>query len=121
MYLISYFNSLPPDNYKAILDKKPDKVDLLRCLVDYQYEWRAIGRGLRVRNGELESLQRSNKPDKEKLAEVLQLWYDSCSSPYTWRNIITVLESSDVNLKKAVEEICSMLSEVEMYKKYSKT
>ena len=94
-----------------ILDKEPEIFDIRNCLADYKHKWRSIGEGLRVRHGDLKSIQNNTPDDDERLAEMLRTWKDSCCSPYTWRNIINVLKARAVNLQRAAEDIHSSLLE----------
>ena len=66
---------------------------------------------MKVRDGDLESIKNNISGDGERLAEMLRTWRDSKCSSYTWRNIINVLEAPAINLRKAAEDICSVLLE----------
>ena len=106
----------------GILDTEPEIFDICNCLTDYKYKWVSIGEGLRVGDGDLESIRRGiGLDDGERLAKMLHKWRDSSCSPFTWRNIINVLEAPDIDLKRAADDICSRLSkDSNLYDKYSK-
>ena len=104
----------------GILDTEPEIFDIRNCLADYSYKWKSIGEGLGVRNGDLISIRNNIHDDGERLADMLQKWRDS-HSPFTWRNIINVLEAPAIDLKRAADDIRSRLSKGgNLYDKYSK-
>ena len=92
-----------------ILNKEPEIFDICNCLADYKYKWMSIGEGLRVRHGDLTSIGNNKPDDSERLAEMLRTWRGSQCSPYTWRNIIDVLEAPAINLNRAADNIRSKL------------
>ena len=106
----------------GILDTEPEIFDICNCLADYKYKWMSIGEGLRVGGGDLESIRRDiGLDDGERLAKMLRIWRDSSCSPFTWRNIINVLEAPAIDLKRAADDIRSRLSKGgNLYDKYSK-
>ena len=105
----------------GILDTEHEICDICNCLADYSYKWKSIGEGLGVRDGGLISIRNNIHDDGERLAEMLRIWRDSSCSPFTWHNIINVLEAPAIDLKRAAEDICSRLSKGgNLYDKYSK-
>ena len=106
----------------GILDTEPEIFDICNCLADYKYKWKSIGEGLGVGDGNLESTRRDIRlDDGERLAEMLWIWRDSSCSPFTWHNIVNVLEAPAIDLKRAAEDIRSRLSKGgNLYDKYSK-
>ena len=117
MLLLSHFS------VGGILDTEPEIFDICNCLADYKYKWMSIGEGLGVRDGGLKSIKHNItlNDDGERLAEMLQIWRDSSCSPFTWHNIINVLEAPAIDLNRAAEDIRSRLSKGgNLYDKYSK-
>ena len=105
-----------------ILGKEPDIFDIRNCLADHNYQWRSIGEGLRVPDGDLESIEHQTIDDGDRLAKMLRKWKNSSCSPRTWRNLIKVIEAPAVNLKRAAEDIRSRLSEGgDLYENINKT
>ena len=104
-------------NYRHVLDKTPEKCDLLELLSEIQYRWRPIGEVLHVNAASLESLHQSNLPDSEKLSATLQCWIDSVSSPVTWATIIEALRNNHIDLPRVANEIQNKLS-TQLYNKY---
>ena len=109
-------------NVGDILDTEPEIFDICNCLTDYKYKWMSIGEGLRVGDGDLESIRRDiGLDDGERLAKMLRIWRGSKRSPFTWRNISNVLEAPAIDLKRVADDICSRLSkDGNLYDKYNK-
>ena len=105
---------------RDILDKTPKKRDLLELLAEVQDRWFVIGEMLKVDNTNLRRLHQSNLPDSEKLADTLQHWIDSVSSPVTWDTIVEVLRTDYINLPRVADKIEDKLS-TQLYNKYCHT
>ena len=106
-------------NYRHVyvLDKTPEKRDLLELLSEVQDRWRSIGEVLGVNNAYLKGLQHNGLPNSEKLSDTLQYWIDSVSSPVTWGTIVKVLHTEYINLPRVANKIQDKLS-TQLYNKY---
>ena len=63
-----------------------------------EYKWQDIGRALQVANGDLKSLEfNSTYTNSQRLAEVLYLWFNKHPDKFTWRVIISVVESQYID------------------------
>ena len=102
---------------RNVLDKTPEKYDLLELLAEVQDRWFDIGEMLKVNNASLKCLRQSNLSDSTKLADTLQLWIDSASSPVTWGTIVEVLRTDYINLPRVADKIEDKLS-TQLYDKY---
>ena len=102
---------------RNVLDKTPEKYDLLELLAEVQDRWLDIGEMLKVNNASLKGLRQSNLPDSTKLADTLQHWIDSASSPVTWGTIVEVLHTDYINLPRVADKIEDKLS-TQLYDKY---
>ena len=119
-YLIkSHFvgSTVQSTHLRDVLDKTPEKCDLLELLTEVQDRWFVIGEMLKVDNTNLRCLRQSNLPDSEKLADTLQHWIDSASSPVTWGTIVEVLRTDYINLPRVANKIEDKLS-TQLYDKY---
>ena len=104
-------------HFRDVLGKKPEKYDLLVLLSEVRDRWFDIGEMLKVNNINLRNLRHSNLPESEKLADTLQYWIDSASSPVTWGTIVEVLRTDYVNLPRVADKIEDKLS-TQLYDKY---
>ena len=66
-------------------------------------EWEEIGLGLQVRTNVLKGLDQKRCTNAVKLADVINTWMDSQSSPVTWETAISVIQRRLVNVTKANE------------------
>ena len=101
---------------RDVLDKTPEKHDLLELLSEVRYKWFDIGEMLGVNFADLRGLHQSNFPDSEKLSGTLQYWIDSVSSPVTWGTIVEVLRTG-LSLPRVADKIEDKLS-TQLYNKY---
>ena len=101
---------------RDVLDKTPEKHDLLELLSEIQDRWFDIGEMLKVNNATLRSLE-TNYSASRKLADTLQHWIDSVSSPVTWGTIVEVLRTDYINLPRVADKIEDKLS-TQLYDKY---
>ena len=83
-----------------VLNKIPDKQDLVNLLADVIDVWENIGIVLKVSNGKLQSLRYSYLNETLKLGDMLQSWLDEGPTPVTWSTIISALESKIVAKNK---------------------
>ena len=119
-YLIkSHFvgSTVQSTHLRDVLDKAPEKRDLLELLTEVQDRWFVIGEMLKVDNTNLRCLRLSSLPDSEKLADTLQHWIDSASSPVTWGTIVEVLRTGFINLPRVANKVEDKLS-TQLYDKY---
>ena len=89
----------------------PRKIDLIKLLSPFSYQWIEIGESLNIPYHDLEHLQYSSSPDSYKLSKLLQKWIDMRCSPVTWQTIIDVVGNPPVNNKALAEKIRLFLSE----------
>lgn len=101
----SYFTERIQNNSENALAKKPEKTLLLTLLAPAAARWEEIGNGLKVSRKTIEYIQLSNKRPISNLSVVLQVWMSTLSSPVTWKNIIQVVQSSDVDRKDIAEDM----------------
>ena len=91
-----------------ILNKSPEKHDLVELLADYNFMYYEIGEYLKVPNATLMGLQRSREGDMVKLSQVLQKWIETQCSDYTWKTILEMTKSktfgNNTGLQKEIEE-----------------
>ena len=105
-YIINYIDI--DNELKLILNKSPEKHDLVELLADYNFMYYEIGVYLKVPNATLMGLQRSRESDTVKLSQVLQKWIETQRSDYIWKTIIDMIKSKtfgdNVDLLKEIEE-----------------
>ena len=101
-----------------VLNKMPDKHDLVNLLADVVDVWENIGIVLKVSNGKLQSLRHSSLSEALKLADMLQIWLDEQPTPVTWSTVISALESKIVGKKQTAMEISQFLARPKIYSKY---
>ena len=102
---------------RDVLDKTPEKCDLLELLSEIQDRWFDVGEMLKVNNATLRSLHETNCSASRKLADTLQHWINSVSSPVTWGTIVEVLRTDYINLPRVANKIEDKLS-TQLYDKY---
>ena len=112
-HIIIYFTDIT-----TVLQKVPDKHDLLNLLVDIDYEWEKIGISLGIPESVLDHLSQSNEDDTTNLCEVLTHWMDTMPSPVTWENIIRSLEGPIVQHPSTAHKIRNYLTKPEVYSEY---
>ena len=93
---------------KLILNKSPEKHDLVELLADYNFMYYEIGVYLKVPNATLMGLKQGVEPNMVKLSQVLQKWIETQCSDYTWKTILGMTKSKtfggNVGLSKEIEE-----------------
>lgn len=91
-----------------ILNKSPEKHDLVELLADYNFMYFEIGEYLKVPNATLMGLKHSVDPNMVKLSQVLQKWIETQRSDYTWKTILDMIRSKtfggNVELLEEIEE-----------------
>ena len=110
--LITYLHSLII-NFLNYIDDKPDKLCVLKWLVDIDASWRGIGLDLGISNNYLEALAQSSMSNQMKLDHVLQKWIemDSEATPVIWKVIIDVIKGPLVQNKALAMEIYKSLKQ----------
>ena len=77
-------------------------VQVVKVLKPFESQWYLIGISLELEMDELQLIDHSN--NSSCLGKVLEAWKKTGSSPYTWRNVIKVVEAlGDNNVKKEIE------------------
>ena len=99
-YSISFISD-PAD----VLKKAPDKIDVLTLLADLSARWKTIGLALRVKSNTLDGLSLSLQPNSDKLADVIEDWISTKSSPVTWETLINAIEGPLLQHKAKADEI----------------
>ena len=89
-----------------ILKSAPDRYEVLKLLADNDDRWNEIGIYLKVRMNVLKGLQHKPCSNAVKLAEVINTWIDSRSSPVTWETVISAIEQGIKIVTKANEIRC---------------
>ena len=103
---------------RDVLDKVPEKYDLLPLLAEIKDQWFPIGEMLHVSGANLRGLQsRAIFLTIKRLSATLQYWMDSKSSPVTWCNILDVLRGDFINQPRVADKIQDKLF-TELYHKY---
>ena len=93
-------------------DQVPEKIDLQKLLHPLEFQWRIIGEALRIKYGDLMSLETNiSYNDALKLSGMLQLWLDQRSTVVSWRTIISAIEEPPVNNPAIAEEMRRFLSQ----------
>ena len=110
-------NTVQSIHLRDILGKKPEKYDLLELLAEVKDKWFDIGEMLKVDHATLRSLHETSYSTRRKLADTLQHWIDSVSSPVTWGTIVEVLRTNYINLPGVADKIEDKLS-TQLYDKY---
>ena len=112
-HIIFYYTDIT-----TVLQKVPDKHDLLSLLADITYQWHEIGILLGVDEIYLHGLLESVEGNMVKLHKVLTYWIDTMSIPVTWQNIINIVEGPIIASQSTVDKIRKFLSQEEVYSKY---
>ena len=116
-YLYFLGSTVQSTHLRDILDKTPEKRDLLELLAEVQDRWYDMGEILGVHNADLRNLRLSNLHNSTRLADTLQHWIDSASSPVTWGTIVEVLCTDFIKLPRVADKIEDKLS-TQLYDKY---
>ena len=79
----------------------PNKHTLINLLADVSHMWQQIGLALKVKQNFLHSL--SSRPDANniRLANVIENWMNTQSSPVTWETVISAIEGPIVDFNKS--------------------
>lgn len=77
-----------PDQFRKIT---PDLKDLLNWLDSIVHDWYILGKKLGVKTSKLKAWRMNNRSENEKLSDVLDSWYQSMCSAYTYGNLWNVL------------------------------
>ena len=75
---------------------EPDLPVLMEVVgVRMQANWRAVGRGLGLKNYQLDTIQQNHQHSvhfvQDCVSDVFSRWRDTQSSEYSWRNLAKVL------------------------------
>ena len=105
-------------DYKDILEKEPDKDDLLGLLTQISHQWRKIGEKLLKHNSNhLKSIKKAYSDDRERLSETIDYWMRTKSTLVTWDTVINTLCSKFVQEIRVADDIKEQLS-TKLYDKY---
>lgn len=74
-------------------------------MADLSARWNMIGLALRVDSNTLEGLSQSPKENVNKLADVIETWISTQSSPVTWETVILAIEGPLVKHKDKANKI----------------
>ena len=119
MYMCKVVNALFLIDITAVLEKKPDKDDLLNILATISAEWQEIGMALKISNNDLSGLAKdATKSNIVRLSDVLEKWMETATG-ITWQTIIGAVDGPIVNKSNKATEICRFLAEPENYSKYN--
>ena len=88
-----------------ILEKAPDKTDVILLLASISARWKTIGLALRVKSDTLDGLSLSLQPNGDKLADVIGAWISTKSSSVTWKTLISAIEGPLLEHKAKADEI----------------
>ena len=96
-----FFISDPAD----VLNKAPDKIDVVTLLANLSARWKTIGLALRVNSNTLDDLSLSHQPSGDKLADVIGAWISPKPSLVTWKTLIKAIEGPLLQNKAKADEI----------------
>ena len=82
-----------------------NKLDLLCLLFPIANKWKQIGQSLSITKGDLENLCAETSSETERLAGIIQIWFDKKTSPVKWSTIITAVELPPVYEPTVAESI----------------
>ena len=86
---------------------------MLGLLSPIAYKWQDIGRALQIAHGDLKSLEFNPAyTDVTRLAEVLSLWFNKNPDKFTWRTIISVVESQYVDSYSVSASMHNFISKI---------
>lgn len=88
-----------------ILNRRPEKHDMLSKLSKISYNWSIIGESLKVPFQHLQEIDRINCSNLEKLSKVLQKWLDGMYTAVTWATIIDAIDGEIVQQPAVAMEI----------------
>jgi hypothetical protein len=112
------FSKMSNDIYD-ILDKKPKLHHVIELMAYHDHLWEQIGQALQVRPNVLNGLKTSVQPNRIKLSDVIQSWFETRPSPVTWRNLIACLDSRVAGeLTALAQEIRDNLAEDKYFDEY---
>ena len=74
---------------------------MVSLLTSVAHKWREIGLSLVLTPDAIDAIDESSDSDGQKLIDVILLWEDSKTRPFTWDSLLIVLNSeigrTDVN------------------------
>ena len=79
----------------------PNKHTLINLLAGMSHMWQEIGLALNVESNFLHGLSSSSDSNEVKLANVIEYWMNTQSSPITWETVISAIESPIVGQNKS--------------------
>ena len=118
MYICNIIYVLFLIDIAAVLQKKPDKLDLLKILAPIDAKWQEIGLALNISSNDLTGLV-EYVSNKVRLAHVIEKWMETSTS-ITWQIIIEAIGSTIVCNHNITTEISRFLAKPENYSKYNK-
>ena len=95
-----------------ILKSVPRKFIVLDLLADISSRWKLIGLALGVDDNTLKGIicNNAHDPDAVKLANVIETWKYTKSSPDTWETLINAIGGPVVKQKAKADEIRTYLA-----------
>ena len=82
-----------------------NKLELICLLFPIANKWREIGESLSIIEGDLENIETEKFSNTDRLAGVIQMWFDKKTRPVKWSTIITAVELPPVNEPSLAESI----------------
>ena len=117
--ILKWINRCVSKLFLFVIDKIPEKNDLLILLSPIAFKWRNIGDALEVPDGNIQSINMNGRLNAvDQLSEVLQIWIDRQSSDVTWKNIIEVVGCPVVQVEYKATDIRKFLEQNHVQKKY---
>ena len=99
-----------------ILKKEPETGELLSLLDHSASKWKRIGHELKIDENFLEGLSAREKPDSNKMDDVVCEWKRKLTTPTTWESVLSALEN--VGEVRTAKKIRENLAEHEIFTKY---
>ena len=100
-YVCTYLEYLTEN--RLSYDDQPDLEIINNVICKISDKWWNIGESLGLSRNELDSFRML--PNDTSLQSVLDRWMDTRKTPYTWRTIVTVLRSKEVDKKDVADDI----------------
>ena len=69
------------------------------------YKWREIGLSLVLTPDAVDAIDECSDNDEQKLVDIILLWEESKTRPFTWDSLLIVLNSTMVDERPLAEQI----------------
>ena len=80
--------------------------DLANCVAAIiPHKWKQVAIQLDLSWGKMKAIERNEHECFDRFIAVLDQWKQSDSQPYTWKTIVTVLNSASVDEPKLAKEL----------------